>query len=126
VTPLLFRVEALHFRKNSADAGLWDFMNNKENIFNKELLFALESARTKLAVAIAEETKSTPPHLWQYYMETSYQMGRCLKRLRNRNSGMDCRDWRRALEMLKQLPRRGEVSLLCEILREVVSDIEGN
>lgn len=126
MTLLLFRVGALYFRKITVSVIRGDSVKNKGNVFFKELLLALESARTRLAVAVAAETKSTPPQRWQYYLETADQMCRCLRKLRkpDGDNPAECQDWRQALETLRQLPLHGEALTLCQILRKVVSEID--
>jgi hypothetical protein len=91
-----------------------------------ELLFALESARMRLSVAIAMEAKSTPRDRWQYYLETTDRMGRFIKKLRKTDFELqrDPRGWVRALETLCNLPIQGRASRLCEALREIVMELD--
>jgi len=93
--------------------------------FNRELVLALERARTRLAVAIASETKSTPPDRWRYYLDTSDRMRRFIKRLRAGSGELqEHPDWERALEALRRLPPQGKASQLCRILRDIVSEFQ--
>jgi hypothetical protein len=91
-----------------------------------ELLFALESARMRFSVAIAMEAKSTPRERWQYYLETTHRMARFIKKLRNADSELQGNppEWGRAVEMLCDLPIQGRASRLCEILRDIVMELE--
>ncbi len=94
----------------------------------RSLLKALEGARTKLAIAIAEETKTTPLQRWHYYLETSDLMRRCLKRMRaHPHSASNRSDWLEALDALREVPpgqsagsRGGEADLLCRHVRTVL------
>ena len=83
---------------------------------------ALESARPRLAVAIASETKSTPLDRRQYYLETADRMRRFSKKLRK--SGFrtlqERREWIHALDALKQLPAQSKALRLCQNLRDIV------
>jgi hypothetical protein len=99
----------------------------------RELLFALESARSRLAVAIAAENKVTPRDRWRYYLETEDRTRRCVREMR-RLYGRGTRrrnGWLQALSLLKQPltddngPSRGEAQQLCQRLSEVLHTIEG-
>ncbi len=130
----MFRAGVLYFGKSSGQA-----VNHEEkpqrgtHPVYEDLLKALERARTRLAVAIAAETKTTPLNRWNYYLETAEQVRRCLKQLRalprpNTKCGAA---WLPALESLRQLPprpeprsRHGEAQLLCQRLRSVLSQLD--
>ena len=102
-------------------------MNNRVSTkLHWELLFAMESARTRLAVAIALETKSTPLDRLQYYMETAEYTRRLMKKLRSANSDLvqERQEWVHALENLKQIPVQGTAIGLCRILRDIVATLE--
>ncbi len=95
----------------------------------RKLLKELEGARTRLAVAIAEETKATPLQRWNYYLETSEQMRRCLKQLRALTSQeIENRTaWPEVLDSLREMSfRQGSSSSqiaahqLCQHLRSVL------
>jgi hypothetical protein len=91
--------------------------------FDRDLIQALESARTRLAVAIASETKSTPPEQRQYYLETADRMQRFTKMVRAGSGALQNRhDWERTLEALKRLPAQSKALPLCQTLREIVPD----
>jgi len=95
------------------------------------LLQALERTRTILAIAIAAETKSTPPMLRQYYLETADSMHKCIKRLRMgiRNGVKDEGRWLRALVELGNLSHEEEKSQskevlhLCQRMQEILTII---
>jgi hypothetical protein len=91
-----------------------------------ELLFALESARMRFSVAMAMEAKSTPRERWEYYLETTNQMGRFIKKLRNTDFELQRNPpgWGRAMELLCNLPIQGRASRLCTILRDIVTELE--
>ncbi len=98
----------------------------------QDLVKALERARTRLAVAIAAETKATPLERWNYYLETADRMRKCLKQLRtlSRTGTRNQAGWIGALNSLRQLPQRpelrarpGEANLLCQHLRAVLDQI---
>jgi hypothetical protein len=92
----------------------------------KELVLALESARTRLSVAIALETKSTPRDRWRYYLETAERVSLFIKKLRNADldSMTASQGWTCALDMLNRLPAQSKALRLCEILRAVVMKLE--
>jgi len=92
---------------------------------HRELLVAMESVRTRLAVAMAAESKSTTQAAWQYYLETDDQIRRLTKALRG-NGGpavAGSRECLRALESLRQLSAEGNALGLCRELREIVSEL---
>lgn len=93
-----------------------------------ELLLALQMARNRFSVAIAAETKSTSRDRWRHYIETTDRIGRCIKTLRKADSGFQMvpREWEKALETLCSLPVQGRASRICEILRDIVAEIEGS
>ena len=96
-----------------------------------ELLRALERARTRLAVAIATESKTTSPASWRRYVETDEQMRRCAKILRSpHRSGIDARfEGVQVLDSLLRLSLnsasgRGELCALCQDLHEILTSLE--
>jgi hypothetical protein len=93
---------------------------------HRELLLALESARTRLAVAIAAETKSTPLDQWRYYLDTADRIRRFARKLRRRGFDVpqEFQDWIRALEALKRLPMQDKALRLCQILIDIVAELE--
>lgn len=89
-------------------------------------MLAIEAARTRLAVAVASETKSTPIGRYRYYLETEEQARRCLKRLRQ-DAGLFLQErpeWADALETLKQIHSQNRALPICETLRNVVMRLE--
>jgi hypothetical protein len=98
-----------------------------------QLLYALENARNQLAITMAAEAKRTTPEKWNSYIETGQRALRCLRRLR---CGAVTREasqrWRCALEILHTPADaddgrlQGEAGRLCELLRKVVSVLEGD
>jgi len=93
---------------------------------HRDLLLALESVRTRLAVAIASETKSTPPDQLQYYFDTADQARLFARKLRRVNieSVQEHQEWNRALENLRRIPEQGNASGLCRRLRDIVACLE--
>ncbi len=98
----------------------------------REFLHAMETARTRLAVAIAAENKVTPRERWHYYLDMEDRMRRCvreIRRHRQKNQGRQA-DWYQALSLLKQpLPIagtrfRGEAQQLCHRLADVLAIME--
>lgn len=97
-----------------------------------ELLYALESARSRLAVAIAAESKVTPRERWRHYLETEDRMRRCVREIRGHLAQRSGRQngWIQALSLLRKSmpagdrPSRGEAQCLCQHLAEVLNIIE--
>jgi len=98
-----------------------------------ELLHSLEQARTRLAVAIATESKATPLERIRYYRETDEKVHRCVRELRSlRRSGVEGQQgWQEALSALKRLlapeyfaARQGHALQLCQQLREALASLE--
>ena len=100
--------------------------NRTSTKLHRELLIALESARTRLAVAIASETKSTPPDQLQYYFDTADQARRFNKKLRRQSidRAQEQQAWSHALENLRRIPAQGNASGLCQMLRDIVARLE--
>jgi hypothetical protein len=101
---------------------------------HREFVRALEIARGRLAVAMAMESKTTPPDHWRYYRETEDRMRRYLKKLRS-DRGSELEERLDLLELagaLKRLPfapnhsvaRHGEAQQLCQKLREILAPLE--
>lgn len=92
---------------------------------HRELIWALESARMRLAVAIALETKSTLPDRRRYYLETSDRMRRFIKSLRKEDSDIlqESHAWIQALDALNRVPAHSRALLLCQLLREIVTGL---
>jgi len=92
----------------------------------RELVLALESVRTQLAIAMAAETKSTPPPRREYYLETAERTRWFVKRLRQSDAGalQQRQDWIDALESLRGLPAQSRALRVCQLLREVMEKLE--
>lgn len=91
-----------------------------------DLILALESARTRLSIAIAVESKSTPPALWRHYLDTADRMSRFMRKLRQNKGGatMNINNGGRVLEALRQIAMENSARRLCQILEDMVSDLE--
>jgi len=104
----------------------------KEYRLYRELLCALERARSHLAVAIATENKATPRDRWRQYLETENRMRRCVGEIRRQPGRNPERhfDWLQALNLLKQplsTPEQessGDAQILCQRMYEVLAIIE--
>jgi hypothetical protein len=127
----LFRVTAFYFGKLGGELLIKEPVSGGTATVTCALLQALERARTSLAIAIAAETKLTPPTLRQYYLETADAMRKCIKKLRRelRNGMNDERRWFQALEELHSLPQSEqklqskEVLQLCRRLQDILTTI---
>jgi hypothetical protein len=96
-----------------------------EKTLRKELLIALESARTRLAVAAALEKKFTLPVRWQYYLETADQMCLSIRRLRKAEDRLPPPEqWASSLERLRRMPAHAQAYQLCRALREVIAELD--
>jgi hypothetical protein len=97
--------------------------NRSSTKIHRELVAALESVRTRLAVAIACETKSTTPDRRQYYLETADRMRRFTKNLRTGSGALQERqDWHGALDALRRIPAQTKAFQLCQTLRRLIGD----
>ena len=98
----------------------------------RELLYALERARSRLAVAIAVENKITPRERWRRYLETEDRMRKCLREIRRHPNLVSFGQfgWLQALDLLRlPLPgadptAQGEAQLLCQRLHTILDLIE--
>jgi hypothetical protein len=92
----------------------------------KELLFALETARSRLAIAIAEESKSTPWDMRRHYLETIDRIRLFVARLRNVEShaSSPVQEWASALESLSRMDLKGGARFICRRLRGIVAALE--
>ncbi len=99
---------------------------------HRELLIAIERARSQLAVAIAAESKSTPRDRWHHYLETEDRVRKCVKKMRHRRQPDPVwpRHGLQALNLLKQSLSEGDPNAgsragqLCRRLYEVLALIE--
>ena len=89
-------------------------------------MLALELARTRLAVTIAAETKSTPLDRWQYYLDTADRMCRFMRKMRKEGfpAVREPEDWICALEALRHFPVHDKALRLCQILGDIVTGLE--
>ncbi len=96
------------------------------SVLGRELLVALETARGRLAIAIAEESRSTPWDLRRYYLDTADCMSRCIMQVRKgeNNEELYRRKWKRALKALGRIPLRQDTRRLCRQLRNIVEALE--
>jgi hypothetical protein len=104
----------------------WNVIHNRAfTKIHRELVLALESARMRLAVAIASETKSTPPDRRRYYLDTSDRIRRFIKSLRKGDPDVlqQRQAWVQALDALNRLPVHSKALLLCQVLREIVTTL---
>jgi hypothetical protein len=100
--------------------------NRASTKIHRELILAVESARMRLAVAIALETKSTPPDRRRYYLDISDRMRQFVKRLRKGGADVaqERQAWVQALDTLKQLPSHSRALMLCQLLDDLRLAIE--
>ncbi len=100
----------------------------REQRLYRELLHAMERARTRLAVAIATEHKATRREQWDHYLATAERMRNCVREIRQRRipgTAMQT-GWFHALDLLRQpLPdgedeSTGEAGRLCRRLHDVM------
>ena len=89
-------------------------------------MLALESARMRLSVAIAEEMKSMSRDRWLYYLDIAEQVRALIKKIRiaDCRSVPDSHPWIKAIEKLDSLPVLSRVSRLHEILRDIEMELE--
>ncbi len=125
-TPLMFRLQALDFRDNSVNLiHASSEAKIVENTLRKELLIALESARTRFAIATALEKKLTLPERWQYYLDTAEQMCHSIRRLRKAEDlAPPPKEWVSALEKLRGMPAHPQAHQFCRIIREIAAELE--
>jgi hypothetical protein len=107
-------------------------IRSRDNLLNRELLFAMERARSRLAVAIAAETKRTSRERWRHYLETADRIRRCVRQIRQ--GGVETRAWQfgclEALDLLtRPLPEEdpeipSEAFALCQRLYTVLEIME--
>ncbi len=100
--------------------------NRASTKVQKELLLALESARTRLAIAMAAETKSTPLDKWRYYLETTDRICRYIKKLRKEDLDLPTASphMDQAVESLRRLPVHGKAMRLCQTIQDIVAMLE--
>ncbi len=95
-----------------------------------ELVQALEAARSRLAIAVAADSKMTPPSQRRLYLETDARLRGCLRELRaQRWPGKPARgNWTECLESLIRLlgegVSRGRSHKMCIRLAEILNRLE--
>lgn len=98
-------------------------------VFN-ELVHALETARSRLAIAVAADSKITTLSQRGHYLETDARLRRCLRKLRARQwPGVSGRvNWTECLELLGRLlgegACHGRSHRMCAGLDEILSRLE--
>jgi len=96
-----------------------------------EVVQALEAARSRLAIAVAADSKMTPLSERKFYLETDARLRRCLRELRARQwQGLRGQStWTECLESLTLLlsegVNRGRSHRMCARLGEILSRLEG-
>jgi acyl-CoA reductase-like NAD-dependent aldehyde dehydrogenase len=109
-------------------------IRTREPRLYRELLHAMESARSRLAVAIAAENKRTTRERWRYYLATADRMRKCVKDIRQLHGPGMARHivWHHALDLLKQPlsptedERSGEAQRICKRLHDVLELVENH
>jgi hypothetical protein len=97
---------------------------------HRDLVHALEHARSRLAVAAAADTKLMTAERWREYLETEASLRRCIRELRLRQhterhlpaaaaSGL----LHEIASTLRRETRRGDALELCRRLREILSSL---
>jgi hypothetical protein len=111
------------FQRNCGDDVIKKYVSNK---IRGELLFALESARTRLAIAMTAETKSTPVELWRYYLDMANRLCLLIKKLRAAGQDLDpvLNHWICALSALRQISIHDKARPLCRVLEDIVTELE--
>ncbi len=96
-----------------------------------QLMLALENARNHLSVAVASESKRTPPREWRQYIETEHRVLRCLRRLRAGPMGGKAAQarWLRALLELRahafdENSSQSVAHRMCEQLNRALAELE--
>jgi hypothetical protein len=120
----MFHVGLIYFREISVNAVQDSELTGCEgHILKRNLLLAMETARSRLAIAIAEESKYTSWNQRQYYLDTAERMRRNIARLRTGKSteGLQLREWILALEALREIPFNDRAQAMCERLRRIIT-----
>lgn len=90
----------------------------------QELLEVLENTRSRLAVAVAAESKHMSQARWRFYFETDMHMRRCIRRLRRSMdpTGDLVDSYEQALASLKRINslKGGDAHQLCRNLYETL------
>jgi len=111
-----------------------ELVRSRDPRLYRELLHAMESARSRLAVAIAAENKSTTRERWHSYLATAERMRKCVKEIRRLHGPGVARHlvWHHALDLLRQPlsstedERSGEAQRICKRLHDVLELVENH
>jgi hypothetical protein len=128
---LLFRFTGFYFGKFGGELLTKEPSISETPAVTCALLQALERIRTRLVIAIAVETKLTPPALRQYYLEMVDSMSECIKILRRglRNGIKVENKCLQVLQELRSLPQPDqelqskEALQLCRRLQHILTAI---
>lgn len=122
MTLLLFLQPEGYFRKNGGAVNHRCAANNPR----AELVLALQSARTRLAVAAAAGRRSTPPAVMRRYLDTDERLGRVLKKMRasREDRAINSFTGSGALESLRGIADSDDPAHLSRILGDIVAELE--
>jgi hypothetical protein len=123
----MFRVGLSYFREISLDMILKvKYTGGNGNALRTQLLRALETARCRLAIAIAEEAKSTPWDRRRDYLDTSDHLRRLVGRLNNCDADerIQSEVWKPALEALEKIPLKEGARPLSKSLNAIVEFLQ--
>lgn len=133
-SPLLFPLSLRYFREMNgmSNIGEGGRLTDQEDLILRELVLALERARSRLAVVMASEGKAALLWHWKRYVETDLRMRRSLQLLRKTPLADPQRfaSWANALENLKRLPvsqaysHQGLTVRFCTQLADVLETLE--
>ena len=100
--------------------------NNVLTEIPADLILALESARTRLSIAIAAESKSIPPALWRHHLDTANRMSQFMRKLRQNGgeTAIKIKIGGGILEALGQIAAENDARQLCQIFEDLVLDLE--
>lgn len=121
-TLLLFRRTKGYFRKYGC--AVTSRTDSKSP--HAELVLALQSARTRLAVAAAAGRRSTPPAATERYLKTAEHVGRVVRKWQGfvRNGAISTCGQARALESLGALTTCDDPAQMERILGDIVAELE--
>jgi hypothetical protein len=124
----MFHVGPIYLREISVNTGRdSDQTVHNECVLRRDLLFAMETARSRLAVAIAEESKSTPVDRRRHYMDTADRIQLHIRKLRDERDGDETlcpQDWIPALEELRKISLKDGAQNLCECICRIMTVFE--
>jgi hypothetical protein len=112
--PLVFQENEGKVKKNRVSG---------ENVENP--LAELEAVRSLLAIAIAAESRTTPPSRRQYYMETADRMRRCVRQLKKDGgcSPLSPKGNRLVRRILDDASLPGDARQVCNIVGNIIEEI---